>query len=300
MKDVILITGDSGQLAGKINLLLSDSYEIRTLTTNKKKTNNKTIFYWDIKNKFVDLDALKNCKHIIHLAGYSIIKPWTKKNTELMYLSRVEGARLLFNKCNKLNIKPKTFITASAMGIYGLESAGEKNEKSKTGNDWVAQMAIDWEAAADQFKNLTSRIVKMRISLLISKNFSLVKYSILSTKFGITPIIGSKHNTINWIHIDDAAIFIKESITHKKYQGTFNISTQNPVSQHNFIKIIQKKVCPFALSIQIPEFLLKFILGKRYSIINVKLKLSANKLVNTGFKYKYNKMEEALENIINQ
>ena len=299
MKEVILITGHNGQLTKEIINLLVNSYEIRTLTTTKSKANNTSVFYWDIKKQFLDSNALKNCKHIIHLAGYSIIKPWSKNNKHLMYQSRVGGARLLFNKCKKLNIKPTTFISASAMGIYGLAAEGTKNEGDKVGTDWVSQMAKDWEDAADQFEQLKSRVVKMRISLLISKNFSLIKYSIISIKFGIAPIIGNKKNTINWIHIEDAARFIKEAIKNTQYKGAYNIATNNPISQDNFIKEIQKKVCPYSLAIQIPEFLLRIFLGKRYAIINVRLKLSVEKLINSGFKYKYNNMEEALRKIIN-
>lgn len=299
MKEVVLITGHSGQLTKEIEILLADNYEIRTLTTRKSSTNNTSTFYWDIQNQFIDPNALKNCKHIIHLAGYSIIKPWNKKNKDIMYQSRVGGAKLLFNKCKILEIKPITFISASAMGIYGLEAEGEKNEESKIGTDWISQMAKDWELAADQFKKLTSRVVKMRISLLISKNFSLIKYSILSTKFGVAPIIGNKQNTINWIHIEDAARFIQESIKNTQYKGVYNIATKNPISQANFIKKIQDKICPYSLAIQIPDFLLKLFLGKRYGIINIKLKLSVNKLTDMKFKYKYNNMEEVLEDIIN-
>ena len=282
-------------LAKEAIKLLSSNYEVRTLTTQKKKVNNTSIFYWDISKQLIDPKALRNCKHIIHLAGYSILKRWTTKNKNKMYESRIKGANLLFNKCREFNIKPKTFISASAMGIYGLNAKGEKNEESNIGTDWVAQMAKDWEYAANSFKELESRVVKMRISLLLSKKFPLIKYNLLSTKLGIAPIIGSKQNIINWIHLKDAARFIQEAMERKGYEGSYNLATKNPVSQYEFINIIRKKACPFAVIITIPNFLLKLFLGQREAILNVQLKLVVDKLINTGFKYNYHTLEEVIQ-----
>ena len=295
MKEIILITGNNGMLAKEAIKILSNNYEVRTLTTQKKKVNNTSIFYWDISKKLIDTKALKNCEHIVHLAGYSILKRWTKKNKNKMYESRIKGAELLFNKCKELNIKPKTFISASAMGIYGLKAKGEKNENSNIGTDWVAQMAKDWEHAANAFKKLESRVVKMRISLLLSKKFPLIKYNLLSTKLGVAPIIGSKKNIINWIHLKDAARFIQEAMQEEKYEGSYNLATENSVSQYELINIIKKQACPFAVIITIPNFLLKLVLGEREAILNVKLKLVVDKLINTGFKYNYHTLEEVIE-----
>ena len=126
MKERIIITGYSGSLAKITIALLKDDYEIIGLTSNKKKVNNKDIFYWNTSTNEIDEKALENCKHIIHLAGYPILKRWTTKNKRLMHQSRIGAANLLFNKCKKLNISPVTFISASAIGIYGLNARGMK------------------------------------------------------------------------------------------------------------------------------------------------------------------------------
>ena len=165
MKERIIITGYSGSLARKTTELLKDNYEIIGLTSNKKSVNNKNIYYWNTSTDEIDERALENCKHIIHLSGYSILKRWTKRNIRLMHESRIGAANLLFNKCKELNISPTTFISASAIGIYALNARGVKSENDKVGTDWIARMASDWEESAQQFKQIGSRIIKMRISL---------------------------------------------------------------------------------------------------------------------------------------
>ena len=295
MKEVVLITGANGGLAKVVKKMLSESYEIRSLTTQKKCVDRRSIFYCNIKENHVDEDALIGCKHIVHLSGYSILKPWTKKNKELMYVSRVNGATLLFNKCKALNIHPSTFISASASGIYGLKADGCKNEKSEIGTDWVANMAYDWESASNKFRELGTRVIQMRISLLFSKTTGFLKYNLLSMKFGIGAILGDKESPVNWIHVNDVSRFILDSIKNKDYQGAYNLTNGNIISQNELIKTIKREKYPYALIVHIPISAIKIFIGEKSLILNNKITLSIKKLRQIGFSCKYNTIQDVLK-----
>jgi uncharacterized protein (TIGR01777 family) len=297
MKERIIITGYSGSLAKTTRELLKDDYEIIGLTSNKEKVNNKNIYFWNTSSGEIDEKALENCKHIIHLAGYPILKRWTKKNKRLMHQSRIGAANLLFNKCKQLNISPKTFISASAIGIYGLNARGIKSEKDKIGTDWIARMASDWEESAQQFKQIGSRVVQMRISLLMNKETAFLKYNLLSMKLGIGVVIGSKKKKISWIHVDDAASFIKEAINNSNYKGAYNLATTESISQGEFIKKIKEKLFPYALIIRMPFYLLRLFLGKRSQIINTDVSIDVDKLKKEGFIWKFYNFNEVLEKV---
>ena len=83
-KDIILITGATGHLATYLSSYLSDKYELRFLSTKKTIVDSKRYFYWNINKKFIDPNCVKNCKYVIHLAGYSILNRWSKKNKNNM------------------------------------------------------------------------------------------------------------------------------------------------------------------------------------------------------------------------
>lgn len=297
MKERILITGYSGSLAQKTKELLKDDYEIIGLTSNKKKVNNIDIYFWNTSTNEIDERALENCKHIIHLAGHSILKRWTKKNKKLMYQSRIGATNILFNTCKKLNISPKTFISASAIGIYGLNAKGIKSEKDEIGNDWIARMASDWEEAAQKFKQIGSRVIQMRISLLMTKETAFLKYTLLSMKYGLGVVIGSKEKKISWIHINDAANFIKQVTTNKKYKGAYNLATEQPILQEIFIKKIKEKLFPYALIIRVPFYLLRLFLGQRSKIINTDVSINVNKLKEEGFIWEFYNFNKVLEKV---
>jgi len=299
MKERILITGYSGSLAQITKKLLTDDYEIIGLTSNKKNVNNKNIYYWNTSTDEIDEKALENCKHIIHLSGYPILNRWTKKNKRLMYQSRISASNLLFNKCKELNVSPRTFISASAIGIYGLNARGIKSENDEVGADWIARMASDWEESAQQFKQIGSRVIQMRISLLMNKETAFLKYNLLSMKLGIGVVIGSKEKKISWIHVNDVANFIKEAITNTNYKGAYNLATTEPISQGMFIKKIKEKLFPYAVIMRIPYYLLRLFLGERSQIINTNVSINVDKLKKEGFIWKFYNFNEVLEKVRN-
>ena len=297
MKDVVLITGANGHLAKVVSRHLNTDYEVRHLTTRKPSSSQDSYFHWDIEKGYIDPKALDNCKHIVHLAGYSILKRWTKKNKQIMYDSRIKSANMILNSCKKMNIKPKTFITASAIGIYDQSGQENIHEYSQKGNDWVAKMACDWENAANTFKALGSRVVQMRISLIFSEKAGFLKYSLLSMKYGLGLIIGDKNRNVNWIHVEDIASFIKENISNNKYNGPYNLACEDKISQENFIKVIRKNLFPYSIVIKIPMFLVGFFLGERSQIIAANLSLETTKIKEHGFKCKFNTLEQMIANL---
>jgi len=297
MKETVLISGKNGLLANRFWELQKSKYNIKFLSTDKKKCDNISVFYWDINNEFIDENALKYCDHIVHLAGYPIIRRWTKENKKKMYESRINSTKLIYKYCKKLVIEPKTFISASAIGIYGLESEGIKDEKDITDTDWISRMAIDWEKSADIFKKINAKVVKMRISLIISKKSLFLKSYLLSMRFGIATLLGSKSRHISWIHIDDAVNFIDQAINNKKYNGAYNLATSKSLNQGKLVQIIKEEKYPFCITFQIPARILSFILGKRSKIFMPNIVAKADKLKKIDFKYKYDSFREVIRSI---
>lgn len=297
MKDVVLITGANGHLAKVVSQYLCNDYNVRHLTTRKILASNDSYFHWDINQRYIDPKALENCKHIIHLAGFPILKRWTRKNKNIMYDSRINSANLILDTCKKMEIKPKTFISASAIGIYDQSIKGNIDEEATKGKDWISNMAVDWENAANRFKELGTRVIQMRISLIFSKKAGFLKYTLLSMKFGFGLILGNKNKKIRWIHTKDLARFIKESLNNKNYNGPYNLACQENTSQEDFIKAMQKNLFPYSIIVKIPVFIINLLLGERAQIINYSPSLNTKKLEEHGFKCKINNLEQIITDL---
>ena len=295
MKDIVLITGASGTLAKVVaKKLQMDGFEVLFYSSNIDIVNDKNIFYWDVENKIFDKVPLDKCSHIIHLSGYSIINKWTEKNKKKMYSSRVDAARLLFDYCKEKEINIKTFITASAIGYYGFDSIGLKNENDLPSKDWLSKLAVDWESAATAFEGIDSRVIKLRISLILTKTTGFLKPILLSMKLGVAPILGSRKQSFEWIHLEDLASFILFSLKNKNVSGAYNLATDKKTTQEEFLRIIKRKYFKYSFLLKIPTFVLKLLLGQRIKIVSSDIAVSVDKLKSTGFNFKYPTLDMAI------
>ena len=295
MKDIVLITGASGTLAKVVAKKLQlDGFDVLFYSSNINIVNDKDIFYWDVENKIFDKIPLHKCSHIIHLSGYGIINKWSEKNKKKMYSSRVDAAKLLFDYCKEKEINIKTFISASAIGYYGFDSIGLKNENDLPSKDWLSKLAVDWEKSAIAFEGINSRVIQLRISLILNKSTGFLKPIILSMKLGIAPILGSRKQSFEWIHLEDLASFILFSLKNENVNGAYNLATDKKTNQEDFLNIIKNKYFKYSLLLKIPNFVLKLLLGQRIKIVSSDIAVSVDKLKSTGFNFKYPTLDMAI------
>lgn len=296
-RETILITGANGSLAKKLKKkLVKIGYSVITFTSNKKKEKDNN-YFWDIEEKIIDLTSLKKCNHIIHLAGFSILKPWTKKNKQLMYNSRVESSKLLYDLCKENGIKIKTYISASAIGYYDNKILKEMTENDKSGKSWLSNLARDWEEAAIKFKNIGTRVINLRISLLIDKESGFLKKLLPFIKMGVVPMVGEKNNRFEYIDIEDAVNFCIYSIENSEIKGAYNLATNYKLTQYDFLKKFTQYYNKKYLIIKIPSFFLKLLLAKRFEIINSQTKLSSNKIIKSGFEFNFPRLSDTIKKI---
>jgi uncharacterized protein (TIGR01777 family) len=296
MKEKVLITGASGALAKRVKIQLEDQgFHVATLTTNKKRADGESIFYWDTSKKYIDDKSVENCSHIIHLAGFSIVKKWSKVNMQKMYDSRITASQLLHDACGRVKCQPKTFVSASAIGFYGLDAVGQKKEEDAPATDWLAKMCVGWESAASKFKEYGSRVVQLRISLLLTKDAGFLAPTLLSAKLGCTTVFGSGKQPIEWMHIDDVSSFVLYALQQDKIEGPYNMASSQKMSQYQFMKVVRKLAAPYSLLIKVPHFVLSFIFGKRCVILEGGCQLNTDKLSKSGFQMKYPTLEKAIQ-----
>ena len=294
MKDKVLITGFNGALAKQLGKVLdSNRYQLNYLTT-KKNLCSKHIFYWNIYDGYIDRNALMNTKHVIHLAGFSISNAWTKKNKKIMFDSRVKASKIIYTECLNLNIKLKTFITASAMGYYGFNQKGIKKEDDPAGIDWMSELCVQWESVANNFQSMGARICKLRFSLILGEESEIIKKTNTGFKFGCGLIFGSGKQQFEWIHIEDACRFIKLIVENNNAKGVFNIASPQSISHYDFIKKFQLIKYPKSFLLHIPKVIIQCLMPKKNVLLFNNIKLCVNRMKNLGFDWKYDTIDKVI------
>jgi len=301
IKEIVLITGANGLLAKNLADILANKYSVRFLSRNAK---NKNEFRWDIDKNYIDPKAFEGVKHIIHLAGASVAdKPWTKKRKVEIIKSRVESAVLIKTELVKQGILINTFISASAVGFYGTATTKKiYTEKSSKGNDFLSEVCSKWESVVESFKKdkITDRLTIIRIGVILAKNGGALEKIIQPIKYGFGAAVGEGSQWMPWIHIFDLSNMILFLLENKNTNGVFNGVAPNHVTNKELTlkiaKFLEKKIwLP-----NIPEFVIKLMFGKRALILLKGSRVSSEKIMKSGFTYRFETIEKALKNLLSE
>ena len=299
-----LITGGTGNIGSfLIDKILSKGYSLNYLTRNEtkiKKSSKVNGFFWDPCKQIIDQKCFDGVTHIVHLSGESISKRWTKKRKKNILSSRLSTTKLLYesvSKCSSLS-KIEHIVCASAIGIY--ESSYDKiydEESICEGKTFLQQVVIKWERELLNFKNLGLNTTIFRIGLVLSNNGGILKTLQIPTKFNIAAPIGNGNQYQSWIHEYDLSNMIIESIFNKWF-GIYNAVSPNPVRQKKFIKLYAKSLNKISLPIPIPKFIIRLFFGEMSVLIFNSQYVSSKKIMNSGFIFRFPKLEETLFNLV--
>ena len=295
----LLITGGTGNIGSYlIEEILSKGYSVNYLTRNQsniKKSSNLNGFFWDIDRKTIDHKCFEGVTHIVHLSGESISKRWTKKRKKNILSSRLLTTKLLFTSLSKHRnlYKVQHIVCASAIGIY--KSSYDKiydEESICEAKTFLQQVVIKWEKELWNFKKLGIDITIFRIGLVLSNRGGILKALQIPTKLNISAPIGTGKQLQSWIHEYDLSNMIMESIFNKWF-GVYNAVSPNPVEQKKFIKLYAKSLNKMSLAIPIPKAIIRLLFGEMSVLIFNSQYVSSKKIVDSGFIFKFPKIEEA-------
>lgn len=299
MKDIILITGAGGLIAHELSKKLEKDFTVRFLTRKKKHSNE---FEWNIKNKTIDDAAFEGVSHIIHLAGANISeKRWTDERKKELISSRVDSADLILKTLQEKKIRLKSFISASGINYYGTKTTDAIfNENNQPGNDFLSEVVVLWERAADQFKeqNLAERVVKIRTAVVLSEKDGALKKMLPPIRMGIGAPLGTGKQYMPWIHIEDICTIYEFALKNNTMDGAFNAVSPQHTTNENLTKKIAEVLKKPLFMPNIPGFVLKLIFGELADALLEGSRASAEKIQNAGFQFKFPDLKKALEHLL--
>jgi len=298
MKKIVLITGANGMLAKALATHLASDYEIRFLSRSISKPNE---FFWNPSENIIDSKALVGVDHIIHLAGATIgNKLWTNKRKNLILSSRVDGAHLIRKELSKTKQQIESFISISGVGFYGTLTSEEKfDELSPLGNDFLAQVCQEWEQATQAFEteHIAKRTVIIRSGVILEKNEGVYKSLSQLVKSGFGSAVGSGKQYMPWIHIQDLVRMFKFVLDDTNQQGIFNGVAPQQITNLQMMQAIAKGLHKSIRLPNVPKFVLQLMFGEMSIVILEGSQVSAEKIVNTGFKFDYDSIDKAVNNL---
>jgi len=297
----VLITGGTGLIGNHLRKdLLDKGYEVSILSRTKKNDNKIQTFLWDLDKNEIDQEAVNSVDYIIHLAGVNVSEArWTSKRKQLILDSRIKSGELILDNLHPKNNQLKAFITASGTGYYGaITSEKIFSEVDSAASDFLGQVCEKWEQVSDKFTEKGIRSVKIRTGVVLSKQGGALEKILIPVKLGIGSAIGSGKQYFPWIHMDDLCNIYIKAIEDTSMSGAYNAVSPEFSTNKQFTKTIAgylKK--PFWFP-NIPSFVIRILFGEMSQILLTGSRISANKILNSGFTFQYPKLQDALKQLI--
>ena len=200
----ILITGGTGVVGTQLtSRFIQDGNEVTILTRAGKgpEKGSARISYLqgDPTQKGPWQEAIKNHDAVINLAGASIFSKWTEKHKKAIRESRVNTTRNIVEGIPSRPERPVTLFSTSAVGYYGFHGDEELFEASPPGNDFLAQIAVEWEGEALKAVEKDARVVITRFGIVMGEKGGALSQMIPLFKKYIGGPIGSGKQWFSWV-----------------------------------------------------------------------------------------------------
>lgn len=298
----VLITGATGLVGNELTALcLENNLEVNYLTTRQDKL--KSIegaqgFYWNPTTNDIDIKCFEGVSAIVNLAGASIAKRWTKEYKEEIRTSRVVSLVTLRKGLEKSDVSAiKSFVSASAIGIYPNSLSDYYTEETRKVDDsFIGAIVQEWEQEIDNLNTFDFNIAKIRIGLVLSSKGGALPSMVKPLRNYVGAAFGTGKQWQSWIHIEDLARLFLFAVQNE-LQGVYNGVAPNPVTNVRLTKEIAAVLKKPLLLPNIPQIMMKGILGEMSYLLFASQRVSSKKIEDRGFNFNFKNIGNALEDL---
>lgn len=251
----VLITGASGFLGTALSDALSARGDTPVPLRRGSQDGNPG---WDIAAGRIDDHALDGVDAVVHLAGESILPPWTKTKKERIMRSRAEGTDLIARAVAEASTP--TLLTASGMDFYGDRGEDLLTESEPPGNGFMSRVTQAWEEAAAPAVAAGARVAHLRSSLVLDSSGGSLPKMMWPFRFFVGGPIGGGRQWWSWISLEDEIRAILHVLDTDSISGPVNFASPNPVRNSEFMRALGAAMGRPSW-FPTPGFVLKTVLG---------------------------------------
>ncbi len=291
----ILVTGSTGFVGSALVPFLAAGGHRITRLVRATPEHGIAEVQWDPEAGVVDTARLEGLDAVVHLAGENIATGrWTAEKKAKIRDSRVGGTRLLCDSLARLKQPPKVLACASAIGYYGDRGDELLTEESTSGTGFLAGICREWEAAAKPVVQKGIRVVHLRFGMVLSGAGGALARLLPPFKMGLGGVLGTGHQYVSWIALDDLLGVIAHALTTEALQGPVNAVTPNSVTNQEFTRTLGRILSRFTL-FSMPAVAARLTFGEiADEVLLASQRVQPTRLLATGYCFRYPDLEGAL------
>lgn len=235
------------------------------------------------------------CEGFVNLSGETLSQRWNDRVKKEIFASRTAAPKAFLDALSQLDSRPKIYVSASAVGYYGTSESATFTETSPPGNDFLANVCIEWERIAHTAGTFGMRVACVRSGLVLGTDGGALQKLLPIFKTGTGGRVGSGQQWYSWIHIDDAVgIYL---LALDGIDGAINATAPNPVRNAEFTDVLARALHrPAALPA--PPFMVKLALGEGATLVLDGQRVLPARAQAEGYTFKFPTLTNALENLL--
>lgn len=296
----ILITGGTG-LIGRhlIARLLKADAKITVITRSPDHAARLLGNQVTLLQELSLLSHLDDFDAVINLAGEPIAdKRWTPSQKEHLCQSRWHITEQLAALFKASQCPPEAFISGSAIGYYGSQGAEIITEASFPHDEFTHRLCQQWEDIAMQAQTAMTRVCLLRTGVVLARDGGALSKMLLPFRLGLGGPLGNGSQYLAWIHIDDMVKGIIWLLEHP-LSGPFNLVSPHPIPNAQFAQALGKALHKPA-RLAAPAFMVKILMGESSVLVLGGQRASPERLEASGFQFRWQHIEDALQNLFNR
>lgn len=298
----VLISGGSGLVGTHLTKLLQQKGYFVSHLSRSTRDDTKEVkqFHWNPAQHTINPEAIAQADIVVHLAGAGVAdQRWTKARKKEIIDSRVQSAQVLTNELKRQKKKLSAFISASAVGWYGMTISDQIKEESEPAYpDFFGDCCRLWEKSVDEVESTGTRLVKLRIGIILAREGGFLPKVAGPVRWFVGSPLGSGKQWIPWIHIDDVCALFLQAIEQETMQGVYNAVGPEHTTNKTITEAIGRTLHRPVVLPAIPAFLLKIMLGEMAMMIVNGNRISNQRILKTGFQYQFPTLKNALNNLL--
>ena len=241
--------------------------------------------------------AVRASDAVIHLAGENVFtRRWSIHQKQTLRASRIDTTRLLAEAV--ADARPQAFITASAIGYYGTSAERHFVAGDGPGDDFLARLCVDWEAARQPAVDAGVRTATVRIGVVQGLGDGALQKMLLPFKLGLGGPVGHGRQWVSWIHMEDLLAMLAWLLENENTQGEYNGTAPTPVSNRELSTTLGRVLHRPAI-VPLPGFVLRLVLGEVAELVLGGQHVTPDRAVTEGFSFRFSELEPALRDLLN-
>jgi uncharacterized protein (TIGR01777 family) len=302
---LVVVAGGTGFIGRSLaSALVKRGDQVVVFTRNPEKHRGDlpeqvVLVGWNPKRDGAWQREVEGADALVSLTGESLVgRRYTERFKKKLVDSRVGVTARLVAAIEKAEKPPRTFVCGSAIGYYGVERGVEPlDEEEPPGKDFLAQLCVDWEAAASKAEARGVRVVNARIGIALGSGGVALEKMSLPFYFFVGGKVGSGEQMVSWIHIEDLVGILVACIDDESIRGAVNATAPEPASNAELARSIGRALKSPAW-LPVPGFAVKLLFGEGAEPVLGGHRVIPMLLSDRGFEWRHVALDEAVSSAL--